>query len=656
MIVYTLTRLAGLLDFPVNFSVDEAASSILAADFVNNRFFDPSGHLLPFHFLFLDKSWYGLTVYLQAAGFTLFGHSLWVTRSLAVLTTTLLAFWLARIMRDGFDCPCWWSVPMLLAAMPGWFPLSRTALTTPLAITLYTGMLDAYLQYRRGNDRLLYLSVLLGALAAWVSSAGLAMIIASIPLLLLVNIRYHRQHRSTTLKALGLGGLFVLPALRTVLIPPAFSLRTLALGDSYWGDAISFPAKLTWMLAHFKTLANPLIWFSPVGPWKAGYEKMPGYEWIHWSLLPFIGIGLWQVVRKWRLPASQLVFLALFASGVSAVMSRNLFPTGLMLLAPLTVLAGLGIAALLRRLDRFSRISGALPVYLLALLLSAGSLMMLSDALSNAPRWLADSGKSPVPLRQVFNLATNFVTRHPGQPVQMTPTLDNQIDQLTRFYAPGVPNLLTGNIQYFIKNRIPDLEKTGFLITPQEYRQVVESRRFSKAEILQTIESPPGQAALYLVMLAYQSDFDAWMKNMQDSEPSLAMSSIQLNGEAVQVAYSKLDMGQLQNIFDGNEQTLIRTASANPLVIWLDFQKPRALSGVALRLGAEPVRLTVHLDPADGRAPETYTKTGEAAPHYKWVSLRFKEIRQVKRLRLEVLDFEAGPVSNVHLWELQMLP
>ena len=39
------------------------------------------------------------------------------------------------------------------------------------------------------------------------------------------------------------------------------------------------------------------------------------------------------------------------------------------------------------------------------------------------------------------------------------------------------------------------------------------------------------------------------------------------NQETISVKYSYLDMGPIENIFDGHQDTLIRTMEANPLVV-----------------------------------------------------------------------------------------
>ena len=107
VVIYLLTRLIGLPNFPIFFFTDEAVQSVTASDFVNNGFKNSAGVLLPTYFENGSQYNLGTSVYLQIIPNLLFGKSVWVTRGTAALATLLAAFGLGLILRDIFKVRNW---------------------------------------------------------------------------------------------------------------------------------------------------------------------------------------------------------------------------------------------------------------------------------------------------------------------------------------------------------------------------------------------------------------------------------------------------------------------------------------------------------------------------------------------------------------------
>ena len=118
--------------------------------------------------------------------------------------------------------------------------------------------------------------------------------------------------------------------------------------------------------------------------------------------------------------------------------------------------------------------------------------------------------------------------------------------------------------------------------------------------------------------------------------------------------YSQLDMGTLQNAFDGNTNTLIRSLEANPLVINLDFHSPRNLSGLSVRVGGVATRVTARLDVEGKEVPMIFEQEEPNTPLPKAVNVDFKGTYPVKSLRLEVRSVNDQEPAHVHVWEIAL--
>ena len=78
-------------------------------------------------------------------------------------------------------------------------------------------------------------------------------------------------------------------------------------------------------------------------------------------------------------------------------------------------------------------------------------------------------------------------------------------------------------------------------------------------------------------------------------------------GRPVSVLHSKFDVGQLQDLFDGDPFTLVRTVVDNPFVIDLTFPEPRPLTGVTLTTATMDFNAAITLTLASGET-QTYRR------------------------------------------------
>jgi hypothetical protein len=230
--VYLLTRLIRLPDFPIYFFTDEAVQAQHASDLIRDGLRNPQGVLLPTYFENGGQYNLSLSVYVQFIPTLLFGKSVWVTRGVSALLTLIAAISLGLILRNVFKIRLWWLGPLLLAALPAWFLHSRTAFETVLMSSLYAGFTYFYLRYRQGRLIALYFAILFGVASFYAYSPGQMIMLVLGLMLLIVDFRYHWQHRKTVLWALGLLLLLFLPYLRFRLTHKQSMLQHLIQLDS----------------------------------------------------------------------------------------------------------------------------------------------------------------------------------------------------------------------------------------------------------------------------------------------------------------------------------------------------------------------------------------------------------------------------------------
>lgn len=67
------------------------------------------------------------------------------------------------------------------------------------------------------------------------------------------------------------------------------------------------------------------------------------------------------------------------------------------------------------------------------------------------------------------------------------------------------------------------------------------------------------------------------------------------NRNLITVKYSMLDMGEIKNVFDGDDATLARTLEANPFQVEVNFPAPLGNAGEVLAGGRYGYCVTLQL-------------------------------------------------------------
>jgi hypothetical protein len=652
--VYLLTRLVGLASFPIYFFTDEAVQTVSAADLIRDHFQDQEGVFLPTYFKngpFYNLS---LSVYLQVIPYLLFGKSVLVTRGTSVLVSLLAAGSVGLILRDIFNIRYWWSGVLLLAVAPAWFLHSRTAFEVVIFVSFYTAFLYAYLLYRCRSPRHLNAAVLLGSLAFYSYSPGQVVMAGTAFVLLVSDGRYHWQNRATMVRGLGLLALLALPYLRFRLQQPEAPIDHLRSLGSYWIQPLPLKEKVAQYVSEYLYGLSPGYWFIP-NERDLPRHLMKGYgHLLRWTL-PFAALGLVKAFKQLRSPAYRTLLFALFLAPAGSALVQVGITRALVFIIPATLLTALGLSEALIWLEarKLSRTALSAGLFLLLAVLSLG---MLRDSLSNGPTWYSDYGLGGLQYgaRQLFPRIEKFLESAPGTRIILSPAWANGTDVIARFFLPDPLPIQMGSVDGHLFQRLPLDENTLFIMIPDEYEMAVPSGKFTGIRVEDTLAYPDSRPGFYFVRMRYVDDIDEILEAEREARRVLQSAQIFLDGQAVQVKYPLLDIGEIGQMFDRNPDTLGRTLEANPATLELEFTRPRPVSGLSMIIGSTEARITARLYPTSAEEPLEFIEVLQGTIEDPEVSLDFEETYSIEALTIEIEDLHQEEPAHIHIWEIEL--
>jgi hypothetical protein len=128
-----------------------------------------------------------------------------------------------------------------------------------------------------------------------------------------------------------------------------------------------------------------------------------------------------------------------------------------------------------------------------------------------------------------------------------------------------------------------------------------------------------------------------------------------VDGQTVSALHSKFDVGQLQDLFDGDPYTLVRTVVDNPFVIELTFPEPRPLTGVMLTTATMDFNAAITLTLDTGET-QTYRRDFLQTGTDPTNDFPFDPApaRPIKAIRIAIKDLNAGGDAHIHVREIKL--
>ena len=657
LLVYLITRLWAMNRFPIYFFADEATQAVYAQELLDHGLNDAKGAFLPIYFEAASNRWTPLlSVYVHAISVALFGKSLLVTRATSALVSVLAALAVALILKLVFKARHWWAGALIVAVTPAWFLHSRTGFETVMMSSFFACFLLCYLLYRTCSPRFLFAAILFGAATFYTYSNGQMIMAAAGTLLALSDIPYHVKCWRTVLLGLLLIAVLAVPVLRFRASQPDSMNTHLRAIDSYLFHAMPASAKAEQFVKTFTYGLSPTYWFLP-NDHDLVRHRMKGYGNLPLPLFPFflIGIGL----CLWRVKSSphRAVLLAALATPVGAALVDVSITRVLAFIVPASILIGLGLEAALDLLKR--RVSYWITAVTISLVLAGAAGSMLWDALTNGPLWYSDYGLYGMQYgaKQLFvDAVPEDLLKHPNARFMVTSTWANGADTFIRFFLTEeqASRVQMSSIDFYAMARRELNPNIVLVMTPVEYERAKSSEKFKSVEVERMIPYPDGSPGFYFARLAYADNFDDVLAQEREARSKPVHDQVVLDGQAVSVLHSQLDMGPMSNVFDGDTFSLVRGLEANPLVFEFTFPQPRTITGLAVDSASMDFTLTAKLYTVPAGEPVAYTQTFRGLPPDPHVDMAFEGAPDaVTKLRLEVLQLNAGNEVHIHVRELK---
>lgn len=653
MAVYLTVRLVGLDSFPIYFFTDEAIQTVLAQDLVRDGMHSYTGEFLPTYLENGSQLNLSTSVYLQVIPLLVFGKSIWVTRGVAVLFTLFAAMAIGLTFKNIFKTPYAFLGILVLSAVPAWFLHSRTAFETALSTSFYAAFLYCYLMYRRGRLKYLFAAVLFGALCFYTYSPAQMVMLVSAVGLFFSDLRYHWQKRRHLLLAILLGVVLAVPYFRFLYLHPEANLQHMQILNSYWVMDMPLGKKIGMYFTEYGKMINPAYWFT-TAPVDLVRHVMKGYGRLLWWSAPLAAIGLGMALLRIRKPEYRVVLIAVLASPSGAALSGAGTTRTLFMVIPAAILTTLGLIQVLEWIEKRHIRRATLAAILLVVMtvLNGG---MLRDALVNGPTWYEDYTLNGMQYgaEQVFGEIKQILKKNPDTKITLSSSWANGTDVLARFFFQDPVPFNLGSIDEWLIEKKEIKPESLFILMTTEYDRALQSGKFKEMKVEKVLYSPNGKPGFYFVRLAYRDDIAEILKEEAEQRRQLLRKqmSTQDNGP-FSILYPQFDMGEIENLFDGDPNSVVRTLEANPMRLVITFDTPRPISEVVVRIGGTATTLTVTAKPVGDQPTVEVTRELKESNNLRDITLQFPTGVETNTLTIEVKNTYDNEPAHVHLWEV----
>jgi hypothetical protein len=350
-----------------------------------------------------------------------------------------------------------------------------------------------------------------------------------------------------------------------------------------------------------------------------------------------------------------LIFFLAAPAGAALVelgVTRALF-----MVIPAALLTAIGFELVLTWLEKRRVSHNALAGGLFAGL-AIFNFYILRDAVINGPVWYNDYGLGGMQYggKELFGETRQFLKENPGTFMVITPSWANGADVLARFFYDDPQPFQLGSIDGYIDQKRTITPNTVFVVTPEELVRLKDTGKFTNLRILKTMPYPNGKPGFYFIKVDYVPNIDDIFKAEKASRLSFNESMMNLeDGTPLRIRYSALDMGPIQNAFDGYEGTLIRSEQANPLRMQLFFNDPKEFRKIAVRAGGTPTEVTAEVYLPGANTPLIYKSEKPETPDPRDVVIDFGRLLNASRVDISTRSIRDGEPAHVHIWDIWLL-
>ncbi len=293
-------------------------------------------------------------------------------------------------------------------------------------------------------------------------------------------------------------------------------------------------------------------------------------------------------------------------------------------------------------------------------ILAGANVLMLNDALRHGPLWFRDYGMGGMQYGafQIFDIIEAYQREHPETKIIFSPDWANGADLVARFFLHDPDSIQMGSVRGHITQKLPLDENTLFIMTPQEFEQVLGSEKLAGVQVERIIPYPDGQPGFYFIRLRYADNVDEIFAAENAVRQALQESTVTLDGQEVKLRFSYLDSDfQAQSmalVFDNDPYTVTKTFESNPFRIEMTFPQARTLNGFSIIIGSAKVQVTLKCSPEPGATPIDYVFEGQGTRTQPKLAFDLPASTRTQVLQVEVLDLLSPAQAKVHIWELEL--
>ena len=452
---------------------------------------------------------------------------------------------------------------------------------------------------------------------------------------------------------LVLGALLALPYLRFYLEHPDENLRHLQQIGSYWVAQIPLVEKLGRYFGEYLAGLNPAYWFFP-NSIDFARHVMGSYGHLLVFSLPFVAWGLAIAIKNVRSSPYRLLLIAVIAAPSGAALVGLGITRALFMVIPAALLGALGLSAMIEWLVQRWQARRSTVAAAFFLLLAGFNLYLLGDALTTGRTWSTDYGLNGMQYgaSQVFGEIIRYHQQTPDTRLVLSPSWANGTDVVARFFLPASFPLQIASIDSYLSERLPLDESYLFILPADEYQRAVDSGKFSGFLIEKIILWPDGNPGFYMVRMCYSANADALFAADLEARQAIQQETVRVGSQDLLVHYSSLDMGPIGNLFDGDLNTLIRSAAANPLKLQIDFPTVQRMDEVSLRIGGTASTLDVYVQVPGEDSARTYHLEFNEDPLPRTISVDFRVPLEARSIFIKLKNTYDPEPGHVHLWEI----
>lgn len=676
ILIYVVTRLWGVSNYPIAFDGDEAGIVVLGRALLEGGFRDGLGIWFPIFFAY--PNWNpDVGVYVHLAASSLFGVSVTVARTTSALLTVPAPIALAAALRWGFGSRGWWLAPYVLSALPIWFHLSRSAYDSATWVTFFACSVAAYFRYRF-HDPKWALQFVAASLLTFYSNAVAHLFAAMLgAAVIAIDWRYHVANWRAWRTPLTLALAGMVPLATFLAKNPGYLAQRLSSTHPHWGDGTKSLAETATAQIRAAAIAlNPMVWFVSENRGRfvdvTGYHNyypgtMPLLPWWVGALVAGGVLVIWMPQFRGR----RALLISLLAMSIAPTAISRFAPTrSLAAIVPIVLLALYWADGVLPRNRRIALLAGLAA----ATVSTSSAFLTLGQALTTQAHRVQDFGGYGIQWgsKEVFALVNQRLRSTPGARVMVTTDWTWGGHHFIKFFVDkhelAAGRVFLGSLETILKSREPWGPELWAILSPAQLDFLRERMRLGASEgagsrvvdvsVTDTIDHPDGTPGFVMVRMREASNIASILAAERAAANRPTYSDMRVDGEVARVGTTAIDDGFVEPVLNNVPNALVRFAGPNPTVLDVSYPTTRPVSAIRMVLGAGMWKVTARLSGQGPGLAIDVSGTGEPEGPNSVVNLVVgKSPFQARRIVYEILQPNASEDdSTVHLYSVEVRP